>query len=175
LLNFLKSPAVLAATGLTVFQGVLLYSAVRPEAIPPGRPLSQMPTALGSWELIQEGVVDADTQAILKADDLLNRYYARGATGANLFVAAFRSQRNGKAPHSPKNCLPGNGWTPVISDEISIDPGMGGPITVNLVPIAGPRGCERVQSEILGGGGCDAPKSHGHRSDKGSGSDGGSG
>jgi EpsI family protein len=136
LLNFLKSPAVLAATGLTVFQGVLLYSAVRPEAIPAGRPLSQMPTALGSWELIQEGVVDADTQAILKADDLLNRYYARGATGANLFVAAFRSQRNGKAPHSPKNCLPGNGWTPVISDEISIDPGMGGPITVNRYIVA---------------------------------------
>ena len=34
-----------------------------------------------------------------------------------MFVAAFRTQRNGKRPHSPKNCLPGSGWTQVSSDE----------------------------------------------------------
>ena len=95
-----------------------------------------MPAMLGSWRLLQEGVVDADTQAILKADDLLNRYYGTGSAGANLFVAAFRSQRNGKAPHSPKNCLPGNGWTPLNSDEIAIDVGRDAPIQVNRYVVA---------------------------------------
>jgi len=136
LFKFLKTPAALTATALILLQGVLIYHAIRPEAIPAGLPLAQLPAMLGSWQLVQEGVVDADTQAVLKADDLLNRYYATGATGANLFVAAFRSQRNGKTPHSPKNCLPGSGWTPLTSDQISIDVGRGAPIDVNRYVVA---------------------------------------
>lgn len=134
--KFLKTPAALAATALILLQGVLIYHAIRPEAIPAGLPLAQLPAMLGSWQLIQEGVVDADTQAVLKADDLLNRFYATGANGANLFVAAFRSQRNGKTPHSPKNCLPGSGWTPLTSDQIAIDVGRGAPIEVNRYVVA---------------------------------------
>jgi EpsI family protein len=91
---------------------------------------------LGSWTLLQEGVVDADTQAVLKADDLLNRFYGTGSVGANLFIAAFRSQRNGKTPHSPKNCLPGNGWTPLHSGEVAIDVGRNAPIQVNRYVVA---------------------------------------
>jgi EpsI family protein len=136
LLKFLKSPPVLAATALIVLQGALIYSAVRPESIPAGRPLSELPATMGSWQFLQEGLVDADTQAVLKADDLLNRYYAKGSLGANLFVAAFRSQRNGKAPHSPKNCLPGSGWTPLSSSVVAIDVGRSLPIQVNRYVVA---------------------------------------
>ena len=136
MLNFLKSRAVLAATVLIVLQGALIYSAVRPESIPSATPLSQLPKTLGAWNLLQEGVVDADTQAVLKADDLLNRYYSTGTAGANLFVAAFRSQRNGKAPHSPKNCLPGSGWAPLNSGEVAIEVGRGVPIRVNRYVVA---------------------------------------
>jgi EpsI family protein len=136
LFKFLSSRAALAATLLIVLQGALIYSAVRPESAPSGRPLSQFPTTLGSWKLLQEGVIDADTQAVLKADDLLNRYYAANNAGANLFVAAFRSQRNGKAPHSPKNCLPGSGWTPLASSYASIDVGGEVPIQVNRYVVA---------------------------------------
>jgi len=136
LFKFLSSRAALAATLLIVLQGALIYSAVRPESPPSGRALSQFPTSLGSWNLVQEGVIDADTQAVLKADDLLNRFYGGNGTGANLFVAAFRSQRNGKAPHSPKNCLPGSGWTPLESSYASIDVGGPVPIQVNRYVVA---------------------------------------
>jgi EpsI family protein len=69
---------------------------------------------------------------------LLNRVYVDRANrrGADLFVAAFRTQRNGKAPHSPKNCLPGNGWTPLNSSEFQIDVGRQEPITVNRWVVA---------------------------------------
>ena len=134
--KFLSSRAALAATLLIVLQGALIYSAVRPESPPSGRALSQFPTSLGSWNLVQEGVIDADTQAVLKADDLMNRFYGGNGTGANLFVAAFRSQRNGKAPHSPKNCLPGSGWTPLGSSYASIDVGGPVPIQVNRYVVA---------------------------------------
>jgi EpsI family protein len=131
----------MAATLLIVLQGALIYSAVRPEAIPAGRPLSMLPATLGSWTLLQEGVIDDDTRNVLKADDLLNRFYASGNQGANLFVAAFRSQRNGKTPHSPKNCLPGTGWTPLNSRQVAIDVGRAMPIVVNRYVVA--RGDDR--------------------------------
>jgi len=136
LFKFLSSRAALAASVLIVLQGALIYSAVRPESPPGGRPLAQFPVSLGAWTLLQEGVIDADTQAVLQADDLLNRYYTRKGAGANLFVAAFRSQRNGKAPHSPKNCLPGSGWTPLESSYVSIDVGGEMPIQVNRYVVA---------------------------------------
>lgn len=134
--DFLRSRAVLSATALIVVQGALLYSAVRPESIPPGSPLSDLPNQLGSWHMIQEGLVDQDTRDILKADDLLNRFYGNDRAGANLFVAAFRSQRNGKAPHSPKNCLPGSGWVPLNAGEISVDAGVAAPLNVNRYVVA---------------------------------------
>ena len=136
MLKFLQSSAALAATAIIVIQGALLYSANRPETVPSSRPLAGVPAMLGLWRLTQEGLVDQETRDVLQADDLLNRYYSDGSAGANLFVAAFRSQRTGKAPHSPKNCLPGSGWEPLVSDEYSFDPGVGAPITVNRYVVA---------------------------------------
>jgi EpsI family protein len=59
-----------------------------------------------------------------------------GQGAASLFVAAFRTQRNGKAPHSPKNCLPGSGWERISAGEITIDVGRAAPITVNRYVVA---------------------------------------
>jgi EpsI family protein len=136
--EFLNSCPARLVTLLLLAQSALLYSSIRPEAVPPGRPLADVPQTLGPWQLEQEGVIDQETQEVLKADDLLNRFYVQPSTrsGANLFVAAFRSQRNGKAPHSPKNCLPGSGWTPLVSDEYSLEVGAAAPITVNRYVIA---------------------------------------
>jgi len=115
-----------------LLQTVMLYSAMRPEKVPPGRSLAEFPRSLGAWSMSQEGVIDQETRDILKADDLLNREYQTSAylRGANFFVAAFQSQRNGKTPHSPKNCLPGNGWVREIEGQYTIDAGQG-PMTVN--------------------------------------------
>jgi EpsI family protein len=75
---------------------------------------------------------------------VLTRLYTRPASGAaaSLFVAYFKTQRTGQAPHSPKNCLPGAGWVPSASETIAIDiPGMAEPIRVNRYIVA--RGDEK--------------------------------
>jgi EpsI family protein len=144
LLKFLKSPAARIVTALLILQTAFLYSAVRPEFIPPSRPLEGMPTTLGTWQLTQTGVIEQEVLDVLKADDILNREYCDSTTGdcktsgqtAYLFVAGFRSQRTGKAPHSPKNCLPGSGWVPLSSGELTIDVGREAPITVNRYVVA---------------------------------------
>jgi EpsI family protein len=51
-------------------------------------------------------------------------------------VAGFRTQRTGKAPHSPKNCLPGSGYVPISSGELTIDVGRPAPISVNRYVVA---------------------------------------
>jgi EpsI family protein len=146
LLKFLNSTAARVVTGLLVLQAALLYSAVRPEFVPPSRPLEDMPATLGSWRLAHTGVIEQEVLDVLKADDILNRMYCNSpssdctqtgqGTAANLFVAAFRTQRTGKAPHSPKNCLPGSGWVKISSGEIPIDVGAGAPISVNRYVVA---------------------------------------
>jgi len=60
-----------------------------------------------------------------------------GTEHANLFVAMFRSQRNGKAPHSPKNCMPGAGWVQETTSTIHVDvPGVAKPIEANRYIVA---------------------------------------
>jgi EpsI family protein len=131
----LSLPAVVV-TLILVFQGGLLYSSIRPEVVPESRPLAQVPPEFGSWRLQHESTVDQDTQDVLQADDLLSRVYRSGNNEAGLFVAAFRTQRTHKAPHSPKNCLPGSGWEPLTSGTAEIDVGLGAPIEVNRYVIS---------------------------------------
>ena len=137
MLSFLNSGPARLVTLLLLLQAALLYSSIRPEVIPASPALAEVPKTMGSWQLQDEGVIDPEIRQILQADDLLNRSYVNAAgAGANLFVAAFRSQRTGKAPHSPKNCLPGNGWAPLESGQYPIDVGPAGPIKVNRYVVA---------------------------------------
>lgn len=130
--NFLKSGPVLLVTIVLLAQAAVLRSAMHPEQIPPSPLLVDMPRSLGPWQSRGDGVIEQEVLDVLKADDVLVRDYGT-ASGqhANLYIAAFRSQRNGKAPHSPKNCLPGSGWSPLVEDETSIDVGESAPIVVN--------------------------------------------
>jgi EpsI family protein len=133
LFKFLNSTPARLVTVLLIIQTALVYSSIRPEYIPASRPLDSVPHQFDSWTMVQESQVDQETQDVLKADDTLNRVYHNRSTGAeaSLFVASFRTQRNGKAPHSPKNCMPGAGWTQLSSESYPIDAGLATPIVVN--------------------------------------------
>lgn len=124
--TLLGSKALRVATVVLVIQGALFYSASRGFVTPTAAPLSAFPTEVGYWKLYQEGTIDQETLDILKADDVLTRWYVSALGGANLFVAYFSSQRTGQSPHSPKNCLPGSGWQPTESAKVDA-PVEGGP------------------------------------------------
>ena len=137
MLRFLQSGAGRLVTVILLAHAALLYSAIRPEAIPATQPLATMPHSLGAWSYQSDGVIEQDVLDVLQADDVLNRFYSLpNGHWANLYIAAFRSQRNGKAPHSPKNCLPGSGWAPILEDTTAIDVGQAAPIVVNRYIVA---------------------------------------
>jgi EpsI family protein len=51
--------------------------------------------------------------AVLQVDDYLMRTYINKAGQViNLYIGYFGDQREGKRIHSPRQCLPGAGWTP---------------------------------------------------------------
>lgn len=133
--SLVSGPGLILAA-LLVLQAALLDSVQRPETVPYSPPLAQVPAQLDAWRMVREATVEPEIQEVLKADDVLSRVYARGQYGVTLFVAAFKSQRTGKAPHSPKNCLPGSGWLPLSSGEMDLEVGRPAPIRVNRYVIA---------------------------------------
>jgi EpsI family protein len=130
--DFLKSNASRLLTLLLALQAAALLLYSRPESVPPSKPLDAFPNQIGDWSLQSVGVRDKSIDDVLQADDLLNRNYTLpNRAVANLFVAAFRSQRSGKAPHSPRNCLPGSGWVEQQSGIVQVPVGDGKTIEAN--------------------------------------------
>ena len=143
-LAFLRSRRLRVITVLLSCQILALYALSRPETEPPYIPLTQFPDQVADWELVQESAIDANQKSILLPDDSLVRTYRHGSTNtpASLFVAYFRSQTTGRMPHSPRNCLPGSGWT-ASGYELAEVPVPGSqPITVNRYVVE--KGGEKV-------------------------------
>jgi len=137
-LKLLKSPPLVALSLALVAQTFALRAVSRPESVAPAPPLATFPMQVGAWRTVQEGYVDEETRVVLNADDLLSRTYGRPGDPlpTNLFVASFLSQRNGKAPHSPKNCLPGAGWVQQTSEVLTLNVPGAGRIEVNHYTVA---------------------------------------
>ena len=131
-LSFFKNTAVRVVVLALLAQAVAFYAFSRTEYIPEAPPFAMFPTMLGPYRMAEEGVVEPEIRDVLKADDILTRSYV-GSDGipVNLFIAAFKTQRNGKTPHSPKNCLPGSGWSQLINEQMTIDLPTLGPRKVN--------------------------------------------
>lgn len=137
--QFLKGRSARILSFVLIGQALFFYGFSRGEAVPVHRPLDRFQFQSDDWTLDQELPLDKDTLDVLKADDLLSRLYVDRKDGlaATLFVAFFETQRTGKAPHSPKNCLPGAGYVPSQAGirEIAV-PGQSEPIRVNQYVVA---------------------------------------
>ncbi|MBV9267384.1 MAG: EpsI family protein [Acidobacteriaceae bacterium] len=132
--GFLTSKTSRTLSIVLLAQAGVFYGFSRQENVPLHRPLEQFQLPGSSWISVEDMPLDKETLDVLRADDILSRLYRSSDTGtmATMFVAYFQTQRTGKTPHSPKNCLPGSGWVPSESGDIHISvPGEQGPITVN--------------------------------------------
>src|SRR5271170_6142688 len=136
--GFLRSKTATILTIALLCQVVLFYGLSRTEAAPRPRPLKDFTLPNDGWRAVQDVQLDKETLDVLNADDILSRVYQNSAGGyADLFVAYFQTQRNGKAPHSPKNCLPGSGWAPSQSGTVAVQvQGEAQPIVVNRYIVA---------------------------------------
>lgn len=130
----LRNPWVWGLNLLLALQAAGFYVLSRPEQSCPAGRLRRIPLELGEWRIVRQMDMDADTRDQLQPDDYLIRDYRQASSGvtANLFIAWYRSQRGGRVPHSPRNCLPAHGWTSTRGGAIPIViPGKTKPISVN--------------------------------------------
>ena len=120
--GLLNSKSVSILSLVLLAQASVFYGFSRSEKVPVRRPLSEFSLTNTDWKMLEDVQMDQESLDVLKADDILSRLYQNKDNGqvANLFVAYFETQRTGKAPHSPKNCLPGAGWVQEKSGTVDV-------------------------------------------------------
>jgi EpsI family protein len=110
---------------------VMLHTASHGETIAPREPLRNLPYSLVSWKGVEQPL-DARTIQAVGVSDYTNRVYADQAdANVLLYIGYYASQKTGDNIHSPKNCLPGDGWDPIRSGYATIPIPSGPPIVVN--------------------------------------------
>ena len=106
---------------LLVGTGLFLRVHSKAAATPSHQPFATFPHRVGVWTG-QDEAIPADVREELGPGDFFSRKYQSGTITqpVDVFVAYFPSQRMGNGWHSPENCLPGAGWTPLASERMQI-------------------------------------------------------
>lgn len=137
-----SSARFLLVAALLVATAIFLHGRSRGEILATREPLKNFPHQLGEWKGTDIPIA-RDVLDVLGSGDFLLRAYddSHKNSQVDLFLAYFPSQRTGDTIHSPKNCLPGAGWSPVESRRISIALSGHAPFPANRYVIA--KGSER--------------------------------
>jgi EpsI family protein len=128
----------IAVIVLLLVTGAFLHQRKQPEKVPAHLALADFPRDFGNWrgQLIP---ITSDVREVLGDGDFLNVYYRPNPPEqppVDFFLAYFQTQRTGSTIHSPKNCLPGSGWTPMEAEHIQLNVPNGPPINANRYVIA---------------------------------------
>jgi EpsI family protein len=137
-------PRFAVAAALLAVAAIFLHLRSRAETIPAHRDLAAFPMQLGDWRG-RDVPLPPSFLAVLGPGDFLTRLYSSGdnrVPPVDLYIAYFPSQKTGDTIHSPKNCLPGAGWTPLVSSRLSLPRPDGSSFPVNRYLLA--KGDERM-------------------------------
>ncbi len=124
--------SVLPAVILTV--GVLLSFGVKNQhSVDLRAPLSTLPSSLGSSTGVDLPISEIE-RTVGGASEYLFRSFTGGAQPFSVYVGYYARQARGQTIHSPRNCLPGDGWEALTTGTIVVS-APGSP-TVNRVVLA---------------------------------------
>ena len=141
-MNLRRHSHFLLAAALLALTAAFLHARDTQEVTLQREPLATFPRYLGTRTGI-DYTIPKEVLDVLGNGDFLLRLYpdTAGAPDVDLFVAYFASQRAGDTMHSPKNCLPGAGWSPVRSEVRKIQAPGFAPFPANEYLIA--KGADR--------------------------------
>lgn len=132
-----SKPFVASIAVLSIGAGLSFSLQQRVEEVPQRATFVQFPLSLNQWQgrsdRMEQVYIDA-----LKFDDYLLADFNSGTNqGINLYMAYYASQRKGESAHSPRSCIPGDGWRIVSLDQQNIEGAVveGQPLRVNRVEI----------------------------------------
>ena len=116
-INWQTKPAIIFMLSSLII-AVLVSSPFieRKDTIVSSKPLSQFPVVLGQWRA-SESRLPPSIEAVAGASDYYYGDFVSSVSNkVNLYIAYYEDQKQGAAPHSPKVCIPGDGWV-ITSDE----------------------------------------------------------
>lgn len=106
--------------------------------VPINRPFSEFPHASQDWKLISQSTFSAEVLEILKPTDYMARRYMNSkGDRVELYVGYHSGGKGSGQIHSPKQCLPGSGWSNLSEERSTIE--VGGR-SINLVKAVYQRG-----------------------------------
>lgn len=131
-LNHQSAPGLTPPSGLPmpyVAVGILLLATAvgagilekRHDMIPERAHLSEFPAELEGWVGRRNRIREVYLDALSLTDYILADYREPGGGTVNLYVAYYASQRKNESAHSPRSCLPGDGWEIKDLSQKSID------------------------------------------------------
>lgn len=93
----------------------------RAEITPERNRFVTFPAKIASWQGTAF-LLEPQVEHFLALDDyLLSDYSNPEGKTVNLYAAYYASQRRGKMPHSPLDCIPGDGWSITKFERTSLD------------------------------------------------------
>jgi exosortase D (VPLPA-CTERM-specific) len=121
----------LAALGVVLVAGVYTLFAHEREPITPHRNnFIQFPMQVGQWSAKAE-TLESIYLTELKLDDyVLATYASASRKPVNFYVSYYAAQIKGNAAHSPRACMPGDGWEILSMTRVRVPQG-----TVNGLPL----------------------------------------
>jgi EpsI family protein len=99
----------------------LVAQASKSEIVPIRSSFVTFPMEIDGWKGRQEAPFTEEILAILGVDDYLTRSYFSPQGAIGLYVGYWGTQSQGDTIHSPLNCLPGAGWTPLSKGTLQLD------------------------------------------------------
>ncbi len=124
-----------APAGVLAFGAVMTLSSNAQRGLPLRSPLgSAIPVQIAGYGG-RDLSLSAEERRLAGVTSYLLRAYLAPDTALHpssfsLYVGYYDRQTEGQTIHSPKNCLPGDGWEPLTSGTAFI-PASGGPVSVN--------------------------------------------
>ena len=137
----LSSIRVVLVIALLAATAAVLQARGRMEVRPASADLQTLPFEVGAWHGVTLPIDPEVLETLGKGNYLSRLYTSPTVPSVDLFIAYYNSQKTGDTIHSPKNCLPGSGWTPLESDRIMLPVSSSTSIRVNRYIVA--RGDDR--------------------------------
>lgn len=119
-----------AAVGL----GLILSQALpsRAEIIPTHKSFATFPLVLAGWHGREETMSKTYVDALKFDDYILANFKNSSDSPVNFYVAYYDSQRKGASAHSPRSCMPGDGWQITSFTQKAIDGAKVGNVALNV-------------------------------------------
>jgi exosortase D (VPLPA-CTERM-specific) len=135
---FTRLNPYLIATTVLVLAAIPVSLAVkeRTEIEPPRQQFVQFPLVHKGW-MGQEGSIEDEILTSLRLTDYIKADYRRGSQEmpVNFYIAYYASQRKGSSIHSPRSCIPGDGWVIASHTQVVVPQLKTGGLSLNRLVI----------------------------------------